>query len=151
MPDFTGVSLIQAKADVETFGLKIGKLKYIPDIATNNVLEQMYKGKPISAGTLIEKGSVIDFVLGLGKSDKVTIVPNLKGQKYDDASQNTANNSLNIGVLIFDQSIETAQDSVDAVIWRQSPATNTRITIGSPIDVWLTLDMNKVAAETDSN
>ncbi len=151
MPDFTGVSLIQAKADIETYGLKIGKLKYIPDIATNNVLEQMYRGKPISAGTLIEKGSVIDFVLGLGKSNKVTIVPNFKGLNYDAASQNAANSSLNIGVLIYDQTVETAQDSINAVIWKQSPGKNTRITIGSPIDIWLTLDMNMVDAETNSD
>ncbi len=150
MPDFTGVSLIQAKADIETFGLKIGKLKYIPDIATNNVLEQMFQGKPISAGTLIEKNSVIDLVLGLGKSNKITIVPDFRGLNYDDASENAANSSLNIGVLIYDQTVETSQDSINALIWKQSPGTNTQITIGSPIDVWLTLDMNKLDAEIDN-
>ena len=150
MPDFTGVSLIQAKADIETFGLKIGNLKYIPDIATNNVLEQMFQGKPISAGTLIEKNSVIDLVLGLGKSNKITIVPDFRGLNYDDASENAANSSLNIGVLIYDQTVETSQDSINALIWKQSPGTNTQITIGSPIDVWLTLDMNKLDAEIDN-
>lgn len=146
MPDFTGVSLIQAKADIETYGLKIGKLKYIPDIATNNVLEQMYRGKPISPGTVIEKNSIIDLVLGMGKSNKITIVPSLIGYTYEEASQNTSNSSLNLGVLIYDQAIETSQDSAIAVIWKQSPAKNTQITIGSPIDVWLTLDMNKADA-----
>ena len=151
MPDFTGVSLIQAKADIETYGLKIGKLKYIPDIATNNVLEQMYKGKPISPGTLIEKNSIIDLVLGLGKSNKITIVPDLRGLTYSDATQNTADHSLNIGILIYDQTIESSQDSTNAIIWKQSPGKNTQITIGSPIDIWLTLDMNKVDAGRNSN
>jgi len=151
MPDFTGVSLIQAKADIETFGLKIGKLKYIPDIATNNVLEQMYRGKPISPGTQIEKNSIIDLVLGLGKSNKITIVPDLNGFTNDEAIQITADNSLNIGVLIYDQTVETSQDSANSVIWKQSPGKNTQITIGSPIDIWLTLDMNRVDARRDSN
>ncbi len=151
MPDFTGVSLIQAKADIETYGLKIGKLKYIPDIATNNVLEQMYRGKPISPGTLIEKNSIIDLVLGLGKSNKITIVPDLNGLTFNDATQNTADHSLNIGILIYDHTIESSQDTTNAIIWKQSPGKNTQITIGSPIDIWLTLDMNKVDAGTDSN
>ncbi len=151
MPDFTGVSLIQAKADIETYGLKIGKLKYIPDIATNNVLEQMYRGKPISPGTLIEKNSIIDLVLGLGKSNKIMIVPDLNGLTFNDATQNTADHSLNIGILIYDHTIESSQDTTNAIIWKQSPGKNTQITIGSPIDIWLTLDMNKVDAGTDSN
>ncbi|OQX96511.1 MAG: hypothetical protein B6I20_14340 [Bacteroidetes bacterium 4572_117] len=151
MPDFTGVSLIQAKADIETYGLKIGKLRYIPDIATNNVLEQMYRGKPISPGEQIEKNSIIDLVLGLGKSNKTTLVPNLIELTYDGAIQITADNSLNIGVLIYDQTVETSQDSINAIIWKQSPGRNTQTTIGSPIDIWLTLDMNKVGAEQNSN
>ncbi|MEN8118742.1 MAG: PASTA domain-containing protein [Bacteroidota bacterium] len=150
MPDFTGVSLIQAKADIETYGLKIGKLKYIPDIATNNVLEQMFRGKPITPGTFIEKNSIIDLVLGLGKSNKITIVPDLKGLTFDVATQNTADHSLNIGILIYDQTVESSQDSTNAIIWKQSPEKNTQITIGSPIDIWLTLDMNKVDAGRDS-
>lgn len=144
IPDFTGVSLIQAKADIETYGLKIGKLKYIPDIATNNVLEQMYKGKPISPGTLIETNSAIDLVLGLGKSDKITLVPKLLGLNKQEAIQKAKISSLNIGVLIFDDDIETTQDSLNAKVWKQSPGNGTQITIGSPIDIWLSLDLNKV-------
>jgi beta-lactam-binding protein with PASTA domain len=149
MPDFTGVSLIQAKADIETYGLKIGKLKYIPDLATNNVLEQMYKGKPISPGTLIEANSAIDLVLGLGKSDKITFVPNLLGSSKDDAIRKVEAHSLNIGVLIFDKDIETAQDSLNAIVWRQSPEKEVQITIGSPINIWLTLDLNKLDANAE--
>lgn len=66
IPNMVGVSLRQAKAMLETYGLKIGKLRYVPDIAKDNVLEQKYKGKKIAEGTLVEKGSLIDFVLGKG-------------------------------------------------------------------------------------
>ncbi len=146
MPDFTGVSLIQAKADMETYGLKLGKLKYIPDIATNNVLEQMYKGKPISPGTLIESGAAIDLVLGLGQSDKATLVPDFIGLNKEQAKQKCIDNSLSVGVLIYDESVISSADSLDALVWKQSPAKDSRLTIGSPVDLWMTLDMNKVDA-----
>ncbi len=146
MPDFTGVSLIQAKADMETYGLKLGKLKYIPDIATNNVLEQMYKGKPIAPGTLIEAGSAIDLVLGLGQSDKATLVPDFIGLNREEAKQKCLENSLSLGILIYDESVITATDSLEAKVWKQSPQKDSRLTIGSPVDLWMTLDMNKVDA-----
>ncbi|MCF6239819.1 MAG: PASTA domain-containing protein [Bacteroidales bacterium] len=146
MPDFTGVSLIQAKADMETYGLKLGKLKYIPDIATNNVLEQMYKGKPIAPGTFIESGAAIDLVLGLGQSDKATLVPDFIGLNKEQAAQTCLENSLSMGVLIYDESVVSSADSVDAMVWKQSPAKDSRLTIGSPVDLWLTLDMNKIDA-----
>ena len=143
MPDFTGVSLIQAKADIETYGLKIGKLKYVPDIATNNVLKQKFEGRVIKPGTLIEKNSVIDLVLGMGKSDKITIVPDLTGMTIDDAIQKATDLSLNIGAKVYDNTLTKKTDSLTAVIWKQVPTRGTQITIGSAIDIWLSLDINK--------
>jgi eukaryotic-like serine/threonine-protein kinase len=144
MPDFTGVSLVQAKADIETYGLKIGKLKYVPDMATNNVLEQRYEGKTIKPGTRILRGSTIDLVLGLGKSDQIVVVPNLVGYTRADAIQKATDNSLNIGAFIFDETVITSDDSTSAIIWKQSPVVNVQSTMGSPIDVWLTLDSDKI-------
>src|SRR5258706_1806188 len=66
MPDLTDVSLRQAEAILETFGLKAGALSYKHDLAKNAVLETRYHGKPIKAGTSVNKRSVIDLVLGDG-------------------------------------------------------------------------------------
>ncbi len=65
MPDFRSVSLIQAKADMETYGFKLGNIREIPAEHTD-VIEQNYKGKPILPGTLIIKGETIDLVIGKG-------------------------------------------------------------------------------------
>jgi eukaryotic-like serine/threonine-protein kinase len=83
MPDVVGVSLRQAKAVLETYGLKTGKLKYVPDIAKDNVLEQRFKGKKITESTVIEKGSSIDLVLGKGE----------KEEEAEEVSSDRKNNS----------------------------------------------------------
>lgn len=72
MPYVVGVSLRQAKATLETYGLIIGKTIYVPDIAKDYVLEQKFKGKSIKEGDLIEKGSKIDLVLGKGEEPDST-------------------------------------------------------------------------------
>jgi beta-lactam-binding protein with PASTA domain len=151
MPDFTGVSLIQAKADIETYGLKIGKLQYVPDIATNNVLEQMYNGRPIAPGTVIEKDSRIDLVLGMGESNEVTIVPDLKGFTRSDALQKATDHSLNIGAMVFDETVIATEDSTMAKVWKQTPIKNYQTTMGSLIDLWLTLDTEKLQTNNDDN
>ncbi len=144
MPDFTGVSLIQAKADIETYGLKIGKLRYVPDIATNNVLEQMYKGKPIAPGTRIEKNSKIDLVLGLGKSSEPVPVPDLIGDTKVKAVQQVTDNSLNVGVMMFDETVITSEDTASAIVWKQSPLKRRYVIMGSTVDLWLTLDTTRL-------
>ncbi len=151
IPDFTGVSLIQAKADIETYGLKIGKLQYVPDIATNNVLEQMYNGRPIAPGTVIEKDSRIDLVLGMGESNEATIVPDLHGLTRGDAIQKATDNSLNIGALVFDETVLTTEDSTLAKVWKQTPVKNYQTTMGALIDLWLTLDPVKLHPNIDDN
>ncbi|MBI5218398.1 MAG: PASTA domain-containing protein [Bacteroidia bacterium] len=70
MPNVVGVSLRQARAVLETYGLKIGRTRYVPDIAKDNVLEQKFKGKKITEGTTIEKGSAIDLILGKGEKEE---------------------------------------------------------------------------------
>ncbi len=149
MPDFTGVSLIQAKADIETYGLKIGKLKYVPDIATNNVLEQMYKGKPIAPGTKIEKNSKIDLVLGQGDSSTPVKVPDLKGKTKSIAIKEITDNSLNVGVMMYDESVITEKDTTNSIIWKQSPVAKRYATMGSTIDLWFTLDSTKLQQQQE--
>jgi eukaryotic-like serine/threonine-protein kinase len=151
MPDFTGVSLVQAKADIETYGLIIGRLIYRPDIATNNVLEQLYNGRPIKPGTTIDKGSTIDLVLGLGKSNEAVIVPNLIGSTRSAAIQKATDNSLNIGAFIYDETVITSEDSTSAIVWKQSPVMNITSAMGSPIDIWLSLDPNKINSINQGN
>lgn len=144
MPDFTGVSLIQAKADIESYGLKIGKLKYVPDIATNNVLEQYYNGKPIAPGTRIEKNSKIDLVLGLGASGQITTVPDLLALNRNEAVQKATDNSLNVGTMNYDETVITSEDSLEALVWKQSPNPDAQMSMGAGITLWLTLDPDKI-------
>lgn len=144
IPDFTGVSLIQAKADIESYGLRIGRLRYKPDIATNNVLDQYFNGKPIAPGTMIERNSRIDLVLGQGASGQLSPVPDLLGMNRNDAIQRATDNSLNIGTMNFDETVITTEDSTLAIVWKQNPQNNVNITMGSSITLWLTLDDDKI-------
>jgi len=97
MPNLVDLTLRQAIAMLETYGLKTGTFTYVPDIAHNAILRQKYKGQDIKLGTLIEKGSKIDLIIGKGDESSSTKVPDLFGKKQSQANAVLEAESLNVG------------------------------------------------------
>ena len=65
MPRLVDKSMRQAVAMIESYGLK-AKVIYVAADCKNCVVKQLYKGKEISVGTSIQKGSVIEIHVGKG-------------------------------------------------------------------------------------
>ena len=144
VPSVIGYSLRQAQAELMASGLSVGKLTYVSDIATNNVLRQQYKGKDIPAGKKIETESKIDLVLGLSWEDNETDVPNVKGFTYSVAASNLIENSLNVGRVRYDDSVKDYADSLHAVVYSQSPGASASTALGRNVDIWLTVNPDKL-------
>ena len=141
MPNLVGYSMRQAKAELSTRGLNLGKLIYISDIATNNVLKQQLRGRDIAAGSSVESGSEIDLVVGLNDFDNRTYIPKVIGMKYVRAVDVVHENSLNISRLVFDESVRNFNDSTNAVVYRQSPSASQAPTpMGSDVTLYLTVN-----------
>lgn len=146
MPKVTEVSLRQAEALLTSHGLRLGELIYKPDVAKNYVLDQQHDGQQIEPGDTIVKGSIINLVLGTGLGGQATGVPDLLGLTWREADDVTKDAFLNLGFPIYDNSILTEEDSLNAKIYRQKPMAGRQIQIpmGSYIDVWLTADTLKL-------
>ncbi len=146
MPTVTGVSLRQARAILETYGLNLGKISYKPDIAINNVLQQMIDNTEALPGSMVIKGSAINLVLGRGLSDQTTMVPNLVGIDVLTAKELLADRYLNYGAIVYDNSIATGRDTIFAFVWRQRPdvSEGVRLQLGSNVDIWITVDSTKL-------
>jgi len=146
VPDIVGLSLRQAKSLLETSGLIIGKLSFVPDLARNNVLKQKNNGIEIEGGDSLKKNAVIDLVLGKGLSNRKTPVPDLVSLDLETAKQKILGSSLNIGAYTFDKTILDKEDSLAAFTWKQNPeyAEDYRIPLGSSVYIWLTVDSTKL-------
>lgn len=153
MPSLVGHSLRQALSELSSSQLKVGRLIYEPDIATNNVLEQLYNGKPIEVGREIPTESVIDLKVGQNEADSVTFVPNLLGKPYSIIKDYLIDNSLNMGKVHFDETVVTFQDSLSAFAYKQEPfviGRDTSVWLGTPIDVYFSLDKTLIPVEDES-
>ena len=145
VPSVTGYSLRQAKAELMSRGLQLGKLIYVNDIATNNVLSQLHNNSEIAAGTKIESGAVIDLVVGLNDTDNITYIPYVIGSRYMNAVNSIHDSSLNIEALHFDNTVADYSDSLDAVVYRQLPEMSEEpYRMGASVTLYLTKDSRKV-------
>ena len=146
MPNLIGYSMRQAMAELQSRGLILGKLIYVQDIATNNVLRQYLGSKEIEPGTQVESESVIDLVVGLNSNDGNTYIPDVLGLRNMNATDAIHSSSLNVSRLRFDATVKNYDDSLAAVVYRQcpEPAEELQVPKGSDVTIYLTLDENKV-------
>lgn len=146
MPDLIGYSTRQAKAELLSRGLVLGKLIYVQDMATNNVLRQLHNNLEIEPGSMVESEAVIDLVVGLNSRDNVTFVPYLAGLRNLSAVEAIHDHSLNLGRMRFDETVQNYEDSLNAVVYRQTPEASDSISVkmGASVDLYLTLDQTRV-------
>jgi beta-lactam-binding protein with PASTA domain len=153
MPSLVGFSLRQAYTELTSKGLSLGSLIYVEDIATNNVLEQRYNGQPVAPKTLLESESDIDLLLGLNPEDSQTYIPHLTGYTFQVAKDYIIDNSLNVGLVRFDETVTNYTDSLEAVVYSQSPAFSDSMTFvcGTKVSLYLTKDQSKLASKQITN
>ena len=146
MPDLTGYSTRQAKAEILSRGLVLGRLIYEQDMATNNVLRQLHEGVEIEPGAMVESEAVIDLVVGLNSRDNMTFVPYLAGLRNLSAVDAVHDHSLNLGKLRFDDTVKDYEDSLNAVVFKQIPEAcdSIPVNMGSEVSLYLTLDHSKI-------
>ena len=150
IPDLVGLPKRQALSVIQSSGLEPGQLRYIPDLSVDFVIKQLHNGREVNPGDSIQKGSVIDIVLGKGLSNERTPVPELVGMTFERAKSSILGASLNLGAFIYDNSIINAGDSAKAFVYKQNPEYNEEATLqlGSAVYMWLTIDSAKLAVDS---
>jgi len=137
MPDLIDKSLRIATNRLENIGLKIGEVKRKPDLAKDAVLEQKLEGKKIEPGKLIDKGTLIDLVVGSGYGSSSYKLPNVKGLTLESAVSTLKSGSLKMGALVADK---TVIDTASSIVYKQSPkyAPGIYLNTGQSVDLFVT-------------
>ena len=150
MPYLVNLPKRQAIALIESAGLEMGTPRYIPDISTDVVLKQLYDGREIQGGDSLQKGSVIDLVLGKGPSNQKTHVPDLIGMNLESAKNRILGASLALVTSIYDNTVLSGKDSADAFVYKQNPdfSVDATIQLGSSIYLWLTVDSARLPVDS---
>ena len=134
MPNLRNLSLRQAMVSLNAVGLKVEKLEFVDYFARNAVVEQKFKDAVIEPKSDVVKGSAITLVVGLGRGDRNTNLPDLVGVNVNDAKSRINNASLNIGTEVF---IDTDDDEF-LFVSKMDPeySADKMVPLGSTVNVW---------------
>jgi eukaryotic-like serine/threonine-protein kinase len=150
VPNLIDLSIRQALLLIESSGLKMGESRFRPDLSINVVLDQLYNGKKINPGDSLQKGSVIDLVLGKGLSNQRSSVPDLMGMHLDPAKNKILISAFSLGTYVYDSTIVSGDDTVNAFVFKQNPEfkEDASLQLGSAIYLWLTVDSAKLPVDS---
>ena len=139
MPNLVNLSFRSAAMILKSNRLVLGDTILRPDIARGAVLEQLYAGKQIIAGTMLPQGSKISLVIGDGLGQTEFSVPDVIGMSYFEGRELLSASGL-YSVPVFDFDV---RDSASAIIYNQSPSPynegggSNRIRQGDYVDLFI--------------
>ncbi len=148
-PALVGETLRQALILLDQAGLQCGQLSFTPDIALNSVLKQTFEGEELQPGDKIPKGGMVDLLLGKGFENSFTTQPNLIQLTLAEARRMLASRSLNMGKVVFDETVKDMADTLSARVYMSNPPYlgARELPLGSRIGVWLTLNASRIAGQ----
>lgn len=143
VPDLRSLSVRHAISQLENVGLHGGRITIVDD-PHHVVLQQKYKGRNVNEGRRLEKGAMIDLVVGRGSGSGMSIAPYLVGMSPTKARSNILSASLNVGAEHYDGITDMSR----AIVYKQSPSYTGRaeVAYGTGIELWY-CDKSVVAME----
>lgn len=136
MPKLIDGSLKNAQMILKSYDLIVGEVKYVPDLAQNAVLKQLYLGKEIAPGDPVAKGSVIDLVVGDGLGNAEFEVPRVIGMPEDEATVLLVGQGLQVGSITYQAA---PNGEADGTVLKQRPnaGNGAMIRVGEMVDLWI--------------
>lgn len=146
LPKITDISFRQAQVLLDKCGLIVDSIIYEPSEFNDLVLAAYYDTTNVQEGDILPKGSHLILTVGQSRGNSTSILPDLRGLFYEEAKKALQQARLNPGIILYDQSVTTADDSLNARVWKQMPDSRyTReVHSGSSVDLWLTIDSLKL-------
>ncbi|MDD9140050.1 MAG: PASTA domain-containing protein [Candidatus Cardinium sp.] len=136
MPNLVEASVKQAQLLLKNQGLKLGEIKYVPDITKNTVLEQWHNGHPIAAGQPIHKGSTIDLVAGGGLGKQQVTLPDVVTLPLEEASLLLLEQGIRTGIVHTVQKNSSTKEAIGCII-AQNPTAGSKVPKGTTINLWV--------------
>ena len=140
-------TLRQSLNQIERSGLTISKLIYEPDMtSTDYVLAQYVEGREISPTTSRKcaVGTGVTLKVSYRREEQQVYVPRLVGLSLQQAKSVLWDNGLNIGRVVYDDSVEDIIAQRKARVYRQSKMLGTMLNRGEEVTLYLSCDEHLV-------
>jgi eukaryotic-like serine/threonine-protein kinase len=135
LPDLVDRSLINAEVVLKSNELVRGRIIYEPSPFQNLVKEMQHAGKTIAPGTRIQKGAIIDLVVGDGNGPADFVVGSLIGDSFERAKFKLGGWDLHLGKVEIPEGVDTT--GIEIFVFKQFPMPGDSVRVGDPVDLWI--------------
>jgi eukaryotic-like serine/threonine-protein kinase len=151
LPDVRDLSLRHAQSLLESMGIKVIGVEYVPSEFSDLVRDIKLDGRTLTPGQKIPAGSCVVLVVGRTSTDEdgSQLMPDVQSLTLEQATRLINSHMLTIGATNFDADPANEQDKANFVVYKQSPAPNDSVPAGKAITLWLTKDKSKVNASPE--
>jgi eukaryotic-like serine/threonine-protein kinase len=132
LPDIIDVNLSQVKYLLENWGLKVGRLKFVPGAEPDLILQASIGAKSIKPGENVQVGTRIDLTISRGIGDRRISMPDLTGLSLGEATAQLNDMGLSRGRVRYGKG---AAGQAAGTIIRQSPEAGRRIREGAAVEL----------------
>ena len=136
-------TLRQALNQLERSGLTVEKLVYEPDMTSTDYVErQTVSGKEVSSSSKrqVPVGTGVTLYVTYHRSEQYTVAPRVVGMSLAKAKASLWDHGLNVGKIIYDESVGDVIDRRTARVYKQSAAIGSSQRRGAKVDIYLSVD-----------
>lgn len=149
-------TLRQALNQIERSGLTISKLSYEPDMTSTDYVLAQYVGRKEILPTTNGKypvGTGVTLKVSYRRDESSVYVPRMVGLSLQQAKHVLWDSGLNVGKIVYDESVGDIISQRKARVYRQSKGLGTTLNRGSEVTLYLSCDealvdsMNVIASK----
>ena len=136
-------TLRQALNQLERSGLTIDKLVYEPDMTSTDYVErQTVSGKDVGPSTKrqVPVGTGVTLYVTYHRNEQYTVAPRVVGMSLAKAKASLWDHGLNVGKIVYDESVGDVIDRRTARVYKQSAAIGSSQRRGAKVDIYLSVD-----------
>ena len=140
-------TLRQALNQLERSGLTIKELIYEADMtSTDYVLRESVEEHEVTPTSSIKTavGTGVTLTVSYHRDEQYTTVPRLVGLNLQQAKNNIWDSGLNVGKVVYDESVEDLIARRTTRVYKQSQSLGTSLRRGSEVTLYLTCNMELV-------
>jgi aminodeoxyfutalosine synthase len=136
-------TLRQALNQIERSGLTISKLVYEPDMTSTDYVLRQYVDRREIQPTTSRKcpvGTGVTLTVSYRRDEQMVYTPRLVGLSLQQAKGVLWDNGLNVGRVVYDDSVEDLIAQRKARVYRQSQSLGTMLNRGDEVTLYLSCD-----------
>jgi beta-lactam-binding protein with PASTA domain len=144
LPDLHDLSERQAQSTLESVGLSVQNVVYVPSEYKDLVLGVSVGNRVLIPGTRLVEGTAVTLKVGKGTTNEKQEMPSLRSLTIAQATQKLKDMMMSEPKVIFDTQPKSEWGKLQYFVYKQTPITDTELSGNESVTIYVTTDKTKL-------